>query len=1106
MDFRIILLWMFAVIAQSYAQQCVLKYDPECCKYNIFCKDFLNIDRRWDNFQHNIYGQSPDQPINTEECSKTINYMGYHIDRIFLTYKVTQSEQSLLPTIVPESSPWNRRRDDGVLDVIYSLDLSDNNYQITPVLKTMQNLVTVNLSRNQISTASLSNSNALQALTEIDLSFNRISNITVSSYQTPYTKIKTLNMSHNYLVKIPDAVFDKIDDLQTLDLSHNYIEGFSPFTFEGTRSLVHLNLSHNRLTDINSSLFRFSELKTLSLSGNRIKEVKITDFEKLNNLEYLDLSSNSIKTINYNVFHNMVLLQKLDLSNNVLENLNKDAFENLQSLTSIDLSRNKLRQLPKDLFKNRSIYNFSVSDNFIEGSLTKGTFEGVNVSTLDLSFQELATVEDYAFNQMVRLETLALNNNGIYLLSNMCFRTLTNLLSLDLSFNKISSIDFDKTDLIRLDSLFLRNNRLVQIKHENFQHLTSLQFLDLSGNSISQLEANSFKSLRSLINLKISANPFTGTLKTGTFDGLVSLPSLDISRNLLTTIQNASFNDMTELKNLNMSRSKIKELQFNVFVNTGYVETLDLSFNELDNFCVNLTELVGLSILLLNNNLIKTISSTSLHGLSRLTEINLAYNSMENIQNDSFKSLIDLRNLDLSYNEKLKFTEDLINNTENLNTLNLSGIKTNINFTRSKDSNIQVVFISDAGLSNITKLNLSTLTHLDRLSLRNNSVTRLEIGALSGINKLTYLDLSYNKLSYIQPGAFKDNEVLFHLNISHNCLSVVGYGIFRGLIYLNTLDMSFNSIKELQSERFYEVKSLTQLIVDHNKIESINVEEFAGTSLSKLSIGENPLPCRLLVRLKKRGVPFEITAIKLDEHTGENIDGVTCNKEVERSIFEPTVKFDNSSEKNEILIDMRNILYNISNKSVPQNDNSKYFDNITSVIEKSNKINNENLSKLANLTFKVIELDTDTNILLKKILHSLQDNVEKNIVAPTTTAPILHVNSSIEFIPYIDNVKKLLEKTIADEKQNILNEMERKLSLVTHSTESIGITASPGTEKLVSNNEGTNSIFTETCVALILIILVCFILYKFYKSRMFVRSRMSYSTRELPGAMDNSTL
>lgn len=1092
---------MFAVVTRNYAQNCDVDYNSEYCRYNIYCSDFLSIDRGWDSFQHNRYYHSPEQPINREECSQTINYAGYQIDRIFLKYK--ENEHSLLPSTVPKFNNWNRDHSN-IRAIIYSLDLSDNNYQLTPVLEGMENLVKVDLSRNQISTAPLSNINELEALTEIDFSFNRISNITVSSYQKPYTNLKTIDLSHNYLVKIPDAVFDKIDDLQTLDLSHNYIEGFSSFTFEGTRSLVHLNVSHNRLTDINSSLFRFSELKTLILSHNRIKELKMSDFEKLYNLEYLDLSSNSIKTIDYNVFRDMILLEKLDLSNNVLENLNKVAFENLQSLTSIDLSQNKLRQLPKDLFKNRSIDKFSVSDNFIEGSLTKGTFEGVNVSTLDLSFQELATVEDYAFNQMIRLETLALNNNRIYSLSNMCFRTLTSLLSLDLSNNQISSIDFDKTDFVSLDSLFLRNNRLVQIKHENFQHLISLQFLDLSGNSISQLEANSFKSLRSLINLKFSANPLSGTLKTGTFDGLVSLPSLDISRNLLTTIQNASFNDMTELKSLNMSRSKIKELQFNVFVNTGYVETLDLSFNELDNFCVNLTELVGLSILLLNNNFIKTISSASLHGLSRLTEINLAYNSMENIPNDSFQSLIDLRNLDLSYNEELKFTEDLINNTKNLDTLNLSGIQTKVSFARSQDSNIRVVSLSDAGISNITKLNLSTLTHLDNLTLRNNSVPRLDIGALSGMNKLTYLDLSYNKISYIQPGAFKDTAILLHLNISHNYLSAVGYGIFRGLIYLNTLDMSFNSIKDLQSERFYEVKSLTQLIVDHNKIESINVEEFAGTSLSKLSIGENPLSCRLLVRLKNRGVPFVITAIKLDEHTGENVDGVTCNKEVERSKFEPTVKFDNSSDKNEILIDMRNILYNISSKSVPQNDNSKYFDNITSVIEKTNMINNENLLKLANLTFKVIELDNNTNILLKKILDSLQDNVEKNTVAPTTSAPILSVNSSIEFIPYINNVKKQLEKTIADEKQTILNELERKLSLVAHQTESI--TASPGTEKLVSNNEGTNSIFTETCVALILIILVCFILYKFYKSRMFVRSRMSYSTRELPGAMDNSTL
>ncbi|PZC80312.1 hypothetical protein B5X24_HaOG214921 [Helicoverpa armigera] len=1092
MEYRIFFCFIIAnLIATSL--QCTQELDSQECRYILHCMDYLTDNFGWNYYRRNYHSMPG---IDTAECPsyESINYAGY---QMYPVHVVIQSAQHNLGSL-----PLTRRSGDELLHIIYSLDLSNNNYQHTPVLKSMENLAVLNMSRNHLKTAVLSNMNVLSKLREIDFSYNRISDIKVEAFTHPYNMLTKLNMSHNYLVKIPDAVFDKIDDLQTLDLSHNYIEGLSPFTFEGSRSLLHLNLSNNRLTDINSSLFRFSELKVLSLSGNRIKDLKESDFEKLNKLEVLDLSSNSIKTIGFNVFQNMVLLYSLDLSHNELEVANKDAFANLRSLSSINLSTNKLKSLPKDLFKNKTIKDFSVSENILEGSLSRGMFEGIDVATLDLSFQLLTAIEDYAFKGLVKLESLYLNNNDISSLSNMCFKTLTGMTLLDLSNNKIASIDFDKADLTYLQTLFLRNNQLVQIKHEHFQSLSSLAFLDVSQNAIAQLEPSSFVSLRSLISLRLSNNPLSGTLQTDTFNGLVSLPSLDISGNLLTTVQNASFNEMSELKELNMSHSKIKYLQYNVFAHTGYIETLDLSYNELEYFSVNMTDLVGLSALFLNNNLIKEISSTTLYGISGLTKLNLASNLIENIHNESFNSLIELRYLDLSYNEKLQFRSTLLEKMKSLDILKLSGIKTVVHFTQFDESTVTEVEIADAGLNNISALNLSAFTHMSTLGLRNNSISRIDIGAFAGISTLRYLDLSFNKISFIQPGAFKDNELLFSLNISHNYLSAISYGVFRGLIYLGTLDMSYNNIKDLQSERFYEVKSLTELIVDHNQINYVNAEEFSG--LSKLSIGDNPLPCHILVILKKRGVPFEITAINIDEHSSENIDGITCNKDQERTIVNSTTTVSDVTEQNGVLLDIRNILYNMSQNTNVQDNNDHAIENLTNTIEKSNIIINENFVQLANLTSKVIDSNNNTNMLLKKILNSLKENTVTTVA--TTPSVLLGVNGSqnTDLIPYINKIRKELEKTIADEKQNIMNELEGKFSLIQYHTEAMP--TSPNNEKLVSTTEASKSIFTETCVALILLILVGLVLYKFYKSRMFVRSRMSYSTRELPGAMDNSTL
>ncbi|XP_075981500.1 uncharacterized protein LOC142980086 [Anticarsia gemmatalis] len=1104
MDFRI---YYIVLISLSLVESCLVSFNRYSCYFDVICTDQLDPNLNWDRFRRDYQG---------EACDRSIHYNGYLLYPVNLVYRQTDIDTSVP---IPKTYQWGSQ----IMDIVYIFDLSRQGYDEMPVIKSMDHLAIINMTGNQLTTAILSNMNELNSLTEIDLSHNTISSIQGNTYPHPFSNMRTINLSHNYIVKIPDAVFDEIDNLQNLDLSYNYIDLLSAFTFEGIRKLSKLNLSNNRLTGVNSSLFRFSDLTKLDLSFNRIKDLKVNDFDRLGKLEQLDLNSNLIKSIDADVFKSVVSLNIIDLSNNQLETMNKNTFANFQSLVSVDLSKNQIKSMPVSVFKNSSIYTFFINQNRLEGSLEKGMFYGINVTRLDLSDQFLTEIGDYAFYYLIRLDTLLLNSNRIRSLSNLCFSTLTNLQQLDLSNNKITDIDFDKKDLSGLQTLLLKNNHLTQIKEEQLQHLTGLEYLDISENQISRLEPSSFKSLSNLINLEIYSNSLLGTLETGTFDGLTLLPGLDISRNKLTAVQNASFNGMSELKQLNMSACELSEIQYNVFVHTGYIETLDLSYNKLEDFNVNTTELVNLSVLMLNNNLIKVISSSSFKGLSRLNTITLSQNSIEDVNGKSFDSLLDLRHFDLSYNEKLNFSVSMLKKVKNLHTIILSGIKTSINLTDiGKDIPITNIVLSNSSINNINNLGLRDMTRLDTLKLSYNNISKLQIGDFTGISTLTYLDLSFNKISYIQPGVFKDNIHLNSLNMSHNSLTTIGYGIFRGLLYLNVLDLSYNNLRDLQSERFYEVNSLTELIVDNNKIDTITAEDFVGSRLTILSIGDNPLSCQLLVQLRKKGVRFELTAIRKDEHNHENINGVTCNK-VQTNEQAPPYLPDKVVDNNDVLNGLRNILNNLTKNTEQDNKEIKALDKITDVLEKSNAVLNEKLSFLSDLTSRNIDLNNRTNMLLYKIMKSLDQNhpsgpadtsIVRLVGIPTTTTttttitPLVdhnsEVNQTVDVIPYIQQVKKELENTIAIEKQNIIHDIESKFSLNKYESESLP--SGVAHEKLVSNVEGSKSLFTETCVALILFILVGLVLYKFYKSRMFIRNRFSYSTRELPGSMENSAL
>ncbi|XP_048511480.1 adhesion G protein-coupled receptor A3 isoform X1 [Athalia rosae] len=131
----------------------------------------------------------------------------------------------------------------------------------------------------------------------------------------------------------------------------------------------------------------------------------------------------------------------------------------------------------------------------------------------------------------VELVQLDLSKNEIYLIESEVLKNLTNLRRLNLSVNKISSIDEGSFQgLQNLERLDLSRNQITTIDAHAFRQLTKLKRLDLSGNKLSAMETTLFHDLLVLDRLKLNQNVLT-TLKDGTFYGLNSLKQLDLSGN-----------------------------------------------------------------------------------------------------------------------------------------------------------------------------------------------------------------------------------------------------------------------------------------------------------------------------------------------------------------------------------------------------------------------------------------------------------------------------------------------------------------------------------------------------------------------------------------------
>lgn len=178
-----------------------------------------------------------------------------------------------------------------------------------------------------------------------------------------------------------------------------------------------LNLSKINLTSLPPSKIwsSMSNLKEINLSYNQITKIEDNAFNGLINLETLDLYNNNLTKILASNFNSLNNLKKLDLSNNQINSIDANAFSILTRLNILILSNN---------------YITIIKDNYFN--------KLINLEELILSYNKIRKIEDNAFT----------NTN------------LTRLITLDLIYNNIITLDIDKiwSELIHLETLDLTGN------------------------------------------------------------------------------------------------------------------------------------------------------------------------------------------------------------------------------------------------------------------------------------------------------------------------------------------------------------------------------------------------------------------------------------------------------------------------------------------------------------------------------------------------------------------------------------------------------------------------------------------------------------------------
>lgn len=349
-------------------------------------------------------------------------------------------------------------------------------------------------------------------------------------------------------------------------------------------------------------------------------------------------------------------------------------------------------------------------------------------------------------------------------------KNLSNLTSLDLSYNRISDSTFLKS-LPNLTSLYLIENDISD--GATLKDLQSLTHLDLNSNKIS--DGTFLKNLFNLTHLDLSSNEISDW---SFLNSLSSLTCLDLRNHQIS--DGAFLTNSPKLTSLDLSYNSISGGAFLKYLTN--LTSLDLTNSNISDgsFLKNFSNLTSLN--LRNNNI---SDGSFLKNLSNLTSLNLRNNNISD--GSSLSNLLNLKSLNLSNNNISK--GEFLKNLTNLTSLNLGDNK-----------------ISEAFLTNLTNL---TSLHLDSTNISDWSF-------LNSISKLTSLGLSYNNIS---DGTFLKNlPNLTSLYFSDNKIS--DWSFLNNLSNLETLFLSSNKISDASS--LETLSNLTYLYLNSNKVSDLS--------------------------------------------------------------------------------------------------------------------------------------------------------------------------------------------------------------------------------------------------------------------------------------------
>ncbi|KAJ1209526.1 hypothetical protein NDU88_004901 [Pleurodeles waltl] len=432
------------------------------------------------------------------------------------------------------------------------------------------------------------------------------------------------------LNEIPESL---PSSLKILDFSFNAIFAIYQSTFSRLRSLRHLDLTRCLISWLYEGAFASNpDLDTLVLIGNPLISVEISVIlVGLMGVNAHILRIGTFQDVADNIGIAPHMLQaicnittaEVNLQNMHFSGLSSSTFQCLTKIQKLDLTNTGLSDLPSGISNNSLLTDLILNENSFEHACDIKLASFPFLTRLSLKRTEALQLGSGCFKDLAKLQYLDLSISGIGS-SDCCsaqFQGLVSLKYLNLSYNDMHTVqDLAFQDNIHLELLdFTHTHLKVNASQKPFRNLQHLRMLNLSSSHADTSNRDLLTGLKSLVILNLKGNAFSSGIihSSNLLQQVPNLEVLILSECELIAIDNEAFHNLTKLKYVLLNRNKLTMFSTNAFYDLRQIvlnfaenhikiipqkmvngisglSIIDLSYNPLDCSCDNIEFLTWL--------------------------------------------------------------------------------------------------------------------------------------------------------------------------------------------------------------------------------------------------------------------------------------------------------------------------------------------------------------------------------------------------------------------------------------------------------------------------------------------------------------------------------